>query len=197
MDITSYLLGKNSSGGSGADLSEYFTNTISDGTTNKPGYANMIKNIPSTTTVSGNSLNYAFDSIKGTTVPLLDTSNVVYMEYMFQNCVNLISIPLFDTSKVKDMRYMCNGCTNLKNVPLLKTSSLSGTNAFNSVFNGCLSLTDESLDNILQMCINATLYSNTKTLARLGLSSSDYPTSRIQALPHYQDFINAGWTIGY
>ena len=35
-------------------------------------------------------------------------------------------------------------------------------------------------------------------LAQLGITDTTaYPTSRIQALPHYQDFLDAGWTIGY
>lgn len=58
-------------------------------------------------------------------------------------------------------------------------------------------LTDASLDNILQMCINATSYTETKTLAELGLSNYRASVSRVEALPHYQDFLNAGWTIGY
>ena len=62
----------------------------------------------------------------------------------------------------------------------------------------CPNLTDTSLDNLLQMCINSNVTSSTrKNLNDVGLTATDYPVSRIQALPHYQDFINAGWTIGY
>lgn len=182
---------------SGADLNDYFTSTISAGTSNRPGYDDMIKNIPSTTIVDGASLNYAFVGLKGTTIPLLDTSNVMYMQYMFQNCENLITIPQINTSNVTDMRYMFSGCTALSQVPLLNTSSLRGSNAFNNMFLNCPSLTTQSLDNVLQMCINATSYSSTKTLAKLGFTSTNYPAATIQALPHYQDFIDAGWTIGY
>ena len=60
----------------------------------------------------------------------------------------------------------------------------------------CFSLSDTSLDNILQMCINATSYTATKTLNHIGIYLDTYPASRIQALPHYQDFLDAGWTIG-
>lgn len=34
-------------------------------------------------------------------------------------------------------------------------------------------------------------------ISKLGFSSNAYPKSRIQALSNYQDFINAGWSIGY
>lgn len=130
-------------------------------------------------------------------VPLLNTSNVTRIDEAFTDCP-IFSIPLIDTSKVTTMRQTFGGCNNLKNVPLLDTSSISATNGFQNTFNPCYSLTDESLDNILQMCINATSYPGTKTLKYLGFASyNGFPASRIQALPHYQDFIDAGWTIGY
>lgn len=130
-------------------------------------------------------------------VPLLDTSNVTDMSSMFQNCSKLESVPLLDTSKVLNIGNMFRDCTNLKNVPLFNTSKVKGFSSFQNTFSSCPNLTDASLDNILQMCINATLYTSTKTLARLGFIANSYPISRIEALPHYQDFIDAGWTIGY
>ena len=54
-----------------------------------------------------------------------------------------------------------------------------------------------NLNNILLSCISATSYTETKTLTQLGIYSYRYPASRIQALPNYQDFLNAGWTTGY
>ena len=65
------------------------------------------------------------------------------------------------------------------------------------MFTGCVKLTDNSLNNILQICINATLYTGTKTLYTLGFRSNKYSVERIQALSNYQAFIDAGWTIGY
>ena len=57
------------------------------------------------------------------------------------------------------------------------------------------SLTNESLDNILQFCITSKIENG--TLQYLGFDSNVYPINRIEALPHYQDFLDAGWTIGY
>jgi surface protein len=132
---------------------------------------------------------------KLTTIPLLDTSSVTTMSSMFLNCSSLATIPLLDTSNVTNMYDIFHGCTNLTTVPLLNTSSVTGN--MNNMFAQCSKLSNESLDNILQMCINATAYTGTKTLYFLGLRSSYYSVSKIQALPHYQDFIDAGWTIGY
>lgn len=167
----------NVSGGGGADLSDYFTSTITSGSSTTCGIQKMIKKIPDDAKIS-----------------LATTSG----QYMFNNCSVLLSIPpQFDTSAITNMKNMFSNCTSLKNVPLLDTSNVTGSNAFQNTFSYCTSLTDSSLDNILQMCINATLYAGTKTLVQLGFESTNYSASRIQALPHYQAFLNAGWTIGY
>lgn len=129
-----------------------------------------------------------------TTLPLLNTSNVDSMRGTFSGCSKLKTIPLFDTSNVTTMRGMFSSCNNLQNVPKLNTSKVTN---FQVMFSGCNVLTDESVDNILQMCANATSYTSTKTLAHMSLTSTFYPASKIQSLPHYQAFINAGWTIGY
>ena len=69
------------------------------------------------------------------------------------------------------------------------------TNGLNSTFTACSSLTNESLNNILQMCVNAINYPGVKTLKRLGLSSEQ--ATVCQGLSNYQAFLNAGWTTGY
>ena len=116
------------------------------------------------------------------------------MPNMFQGCSSLKTIPLLNTSSVDNMSSMFAYCYSLEDIPIFDTSNV--TNFYN-MFNSCGKLTDTSLNNILEMCINATSYTGTKTLARLGLTSNNYPTSKIESLPSYQDFINAGWTIGY
>ena len=128
------------------------------------------------------------------TVPTIDTTGVSNMPNMFQGCSSLKTIPLLNTSSVDNMSSMFAYCYSLEDIPIFDTSNV--TNFYN-MFNSCGKLTDTSLNNILEMCINATSYTGTKTLARLGLTSNNYPISKIESLPSYQDFINAGWTIGY
>lgn len=128
------------------------------------------------------------------TIPLLNTSNATRADGMFSNCTNLISIPQLDISKATNISSMFYNCYKLQTVPELNLTSATN---MSSMFYNCRVLTDTSLDNILKTCINATSYTGTKTLKQLGFNSSYYPASRIQALPHYQDFIDAGWTIGY
>jgi len=130
-------------------------------------------------------------------MPLVDTSNATSMSNMFMYCTNLTDVPLLDTSICASFAGMFSNCTNLKNIPIFNTTSATNTASLSSVFTNCTNLSTQSLDNILQMCIGATSYTGTKTLAKLGFVSTNYPATTIQALPHYQDFIDAGWTIGY
>lgn len=159
-------------------------------------YCYQLTSIPLFNTSNVTNMYSMFKGCKNlTTVPLLNTSNVTSMGSMFSGCSSLKSVPLFDTSNVTNMGDMFGGCSKLTDIPLFNTSKVTGFYAF--INNDTKKLTDESLDNILQMCINATSYTGTKTLYQLGFRSNPYPTTKIQALPHYQDFIDAGWTIGY
>ena len=147
MDIQSYLLGKNASGGGSGSNNNTFVDT-------------------SKTYDSG----YGIKSLI-TSIDKIDISNMQDIGALFSGCKNLVNLPILNTSKAPNMYGMFQNCTSLSN---------------------------QSLNNILIMCINATSYTGTKTLKQLGISSSKYyPVSRIEALPSYQDFIDAGWTIGY
>ena len=128
------------------------------------------------------------------TIPQLNTSNVTNMKQMFQECSNLTTIPLLDTSKVTGMSGMFNGCSNLTTIPLLDTSKVT---EIATIFNGCTSLSDDSLNNIMQMCINATSYTDTdtKTLQYIGLTSEQ--ADKCKTLSNYSAFTSAGWTTGY
>ena len=181
----------------GGDLGDYFNSTISysSGTS---GVNEMIKQIPADTVISGTNMDKMFNGCTSlTTIPLFDTSNITTMNETFRYCTGLTTVPLFNTSKVNTMQDMLNYCSKLTTVPVLDTSSIKFNNGFQNMFSGTTKLTDESLNNILTMCINATSYNGTKTLAFMGFQPRYYSASRIEALSNYQDFINAGWTTGY
>ncbi len=156
-----------------SDPSEFIAGELTTGTSTVSSLYKLIKKLPSNLTVSGTSL-----------------------QNSCRNCIGLIEAELIDTTGVENMNGMFNGCSNLEKVPVFNTSSITN---FNYMFGNCPKLTDESLENILTMCINATSYSGNKTLSELGLVTnlSIYTSARIQGLSNYQDFINAGWTIGY
>jgi hypothetical protein len=171
MDITSYLLGKNSAGGGGGGSDLDWTAL---------GYAKRPQAIDE-------AYNYA-KQIKNNWVPATSLSE------KFRDYYNLYFMPLVDTSITTNFNNMFRNCNQLTTIPVL---DLSQATSFNYMFHECTHLSDESLNNILQMAINTTSFTGAKYLTQFGFSSTNYPATRIQALPSYQAFLDAGWTIGY
>ena len=186
------------------DKNIYFIPTKTDGTilldtsnvTNMYTMFSVCKNlteIPLLNTSNATNMNSMFSGCTNlTTIPQLNTSNATNMGYMFSGCTNLTEIPLLDTSNVTNMGYMFRGCTNLTTIPQLNTSKATN---MGYMFSGCSSLSDNSLNNVLAMCTNATAYTGTKTLKNIGLTSDQ--ATKCAALSNYSAFTAAGWTTGY
>ena len=197
-------------------IPELNTSNVTDMTWMFAGCSNLTT-IPELNTSNVTNMPNMFDGCKNlATIPLLDTSNVTNMNQMFTNCKNLITISLLNTSKVTNMTYMFNGCSSLTTIPLLDTSNavymdqmfygctnlttipLLDTRKVTSIsdmFGGCSSLSDDSLNNIMQMCVTATSYTGTKTLKYIGLTSEQ--ADKCKTLSNYSAFTSAGWTTGY
>ena len=137
-----------------------------------------------------NGMFYDCTSLKS--VPLLNTSSTQDMGSMFGHCASLVEIPQFDTSNVTKLSSFARDCSELTILPMLNTTNVTTMGAM--VYQ-CNKLPDESLNNILAMCINAKKYTETKTLKAIGLSSEQ--ATRCQTLSNYSAFTNAGWTTGY
>ena len=127
-----------------------------------------------------------------TTVPLLDTSNVTDMTCMFSGCSSLTTIPQLDTSNVTNMNNMFDMCPALVSLPQLNTSNV--TNVY-YLFHQCPNLSNESLNNILAMCIGATKITSNKTLNYIGLSQTQ--AQICTTLSNWSAFVSAGWSTGY
>jgi hypothetical protein len=126
----------------------------------------------------------------------VDTSNLTDTSSMFYFCKQLVTIPTINTINSRSFATMFYGCSELVNLPLLDTRNVSlNQYSFRDAFGGCPKLSEQSLNNILQMCINATRYTGAKTLYYIGLTSAQATTC--QSLSNYQDFLDAGWTTGY
>ena len=149
-----------------------------------------LKKVPLLNTSNVTTMQNMFTSCSSLlTIPLFNTSKLTSMRSMFSNCYALRSIPLIDTSRVTNMYYCFQNCYGLTSIPELNTSSVT---EMGGMFSYCYNLSDESLNNILKMCINATSYTGTKTLSTIGIDSTTY-SNRITSLSNYNDFINAGW----
>lgn len=117
--------------------------------------------------------------------------NVYYMSSMCNGCSSLITFPYINTTNSQHANYLCYNCTNLKNVPVM---DFANTNTWSNAFSGCPNLSDESLNNILAICMSATK-SATKTLKYIGLTSAQ--ATKCTTLSNYSAFTAAGWTTGY
>lgn len=177
----------------GADLSDYFMHTAYTGGSGSPGVAKIVKKIPDDT-VAVYDMSYAFQLCSNlTSFPLIDTSNVGKFRSAFGGCSSLTSFPQLNTSNVTDMYNMFGSCFNLITVPVLNTSRATD---MRDMFYYCPALSNESLNNIMQMCININpSYNKAKTLSSIGLTQTQATTC--QSLSNYQAFLEAGWTTGY
>lgn len=122
----------------------------------------------------------------------INTSNLKTMNNFFTGCKALKSIPELDTHAVTNMVNMFLGCGSLVSVPILDMSSLTD---IQNMFNLCLSLSTNSLNNILASLATATKITSNKTLAYIGLSEEQATTST--TLSNWAACETAGWTTGY
>lgn len=143
-------------------------------------------------------------------LPLVKNCTTCYR--MYYNNTLVRNAQLFDTSGCTDFRQMLYGATSLKSIPSYDLSSATNLsqmfyncswletignysvpNATNmqNMFKNDGSLTSDSLNKILAMCITAT-NCPTKTLSYIGLDSTQIATC--QTLSNYSDFVSAGWS---
>ena len=136
----------------------------------------------------------------------VDTSNVVYMNSMFEDCKSLTSLDLssfntskvsamymmffgcsslesldlsnFNTSKVIDMKYMFSGCSSLKSVDLSKFNTSNVTN-MEYMFNGCKTLSSLNLSNFDTSNVGdmQSMFENCGSLISLNLNN--FNTSKV------------------
>lgn len=138
-----------------------------------------------------------------TSLPYFDASNGTNFSQMCGSCSALVSFPQINTSNGTNFYNMFTNCKALVNVPVLDWSKATN---LNDVFGGytsaaqpaCDNLSNESLNNILEMCANATAYiqqGTNMTLKYIGLTSAQATTC--QTLSNWDAFVAAGWTTGY
>lgn len=98
----------------------------------------LLKNTPLLNTSKVNNMKYMFGGDYNIiTAQHLDLQNVKDTSHMFRDCNELTSVSLSNTSKVTNMTYMFYNCYKLTTIPQLDTSSV--TNMAN-MFNGCQNL---------------------------------------------------------
>lgn len=180
----------------GVDINDYINPVFAGGVTasNKNGVSQLITRLPVVDMINTNSMSYFFHGCTSlvTIDQIINTQNITDMSHAFSGCSKLTAIPEFSTINLTKWYYTFYNCSSLVTVPMLSTRNIS---TINNPFSGCTSLSNESLNNILRMCINATSYTGTKTLERVGLTEDQ--ATICETLSNYQAFLDAGWTTGY
>lgn len=136
------------------------------------------------------------------TAPSLDMSSVTKCPYMFKDCTALTSVPQYNMSNCTDPGAMFNGCSALVTVPQFnwsKVTSFGGALSSTHMFDGCTSLSNASLNNILASLTSATSFSGglltPKTLKFIGLTQAQ--ATICEGLSNFAAFTAAGWSTGY
>lgn len=145
--------------------------------------------------ISKTSLDGFFSDLKNLKkISFKSKNNITSMNTMFYYCQKLEEVDFsnVDTSKVVDMSNMFYSCNKLKTITELDTNKLVN---MSGAFYNCTTLSNDSLNNILLMCANATSYTGTKTLQNIGLSSEQATTCT--GLSNWASAQSAGWTTGY
>ena len=186
-DVTNYI------GANVNVVSEYNAEVNSTFTSSNDTVIKNIKKLPSINCINLTNLWNFFGNFKSLEeITLINTDNITSISDAFSGCSNLKEVTYFNTNNVTNMNRAFQLCSSLTTIPILDTSKVE---FFSSTFSACVSLSNEGLNNILAMCIGATSWTGTKTLAYIGLDNTQATTC--QGLSNYQAFLNAGWTTGY
>lgn len=132
--------------GGGVDLSDYFNDTISNGTSSLPGWKNTVKNLPDNMKIATASCSYMFSGYTGTTIPKLTVADGITIkscDYMFNSCRNatefdLSSIDLSNVTDVASMFYYCNKATKIDIRTFDNANVTSSQNMMRYIPDNCL-----------------------------------------------------------
>ena len=145
--------------------------------------------------ISKTSLSGFFSDLKNLKkISFKSRNNITDMTTMFYFCSNLEEVDFsnVDTSNVANMSNIFYGCNRLKTITELDTNKVVN---MSGAFHNCTALSNDSLNNVLAMCANATSYTGTKTLQNIGLTSAQATTCT--GLSNWAAAQSAGWTTGY
>ena len=114
---------------------------------------------------------------------------------MFMNCTNLVSLPILnvDTVTILYMDNFASNCINLINVPEIIGPHIT---IMNSAFSRCNNLSNNSIQNIINMCLNSNMSYYRKNLNIMNSYSPFYNTNITsdRYSNRLTELTEAGWT---
>jgi surface protein len=147
-----------------------------------------------------NAMRMFFNCRHFTEPPYLKTNSVTVADSMFVNCTNLYRTTFtepaddYNTSNLISMNYMFQNCTNLVIISELNTAKVT---YMRQAFAYCNNLSADSIDRIINMCLNAVNMASTeKTLLTTSTRSPFYKTNITNSryTNRLSELSAAGWT---
>ena len=169
--------------------------------------------------ISSLNLNINGNFLKSSSVPYINITDLVYScisitDFSANINVNLVPttfnispvsyspnivnyyLNIVVSSQTNNMRFAFLGASNMVNFYISASSLDSVVPKFNYLyFPNTNTLSDESLDNILGFLVNINYTGSSKTLNNMGLRQVN--NLRWESLSNYNNFINAGYSVGY
>ena len=138
-----------------------------------------------------------FAQWQGETLPINSIGKATSLYCFCLNATGLVTFPQIDTSKVIRFQRFLDGCSNLVNMPALDMTNAYNNSYIQNMFHDCLSLSDDSLNNILASLATAVKVTSTtiKKLSYVGLSKEQ--AEKCITLSNWQTLSENGWVTGY
>lgn len=183
---------------SGADLSEYFNDTITRfSASGKDTLNNLVKKLPDITVANSvTSLANAFTGLKLEEFSKITFgANITDLSTIFASCskVYLIDTSGFNTANVTTFYGMFDGCSNLENIDVSNINVSSGTD-FRFMFSYCTKIKSLNTSSWISQNVQNTgsMFSNCRLLTSIDLSgfttpnltNTSYMFENCQALQH-------------
>lgn len=103
-----------------------------------------------------------------TTIPNINTSKATNMERMFEECNALTSIPQLDTSNVTNMHNMFYWCNSITTIPPLDTSNVTNTTGMFYNCNKLTALSQLDVRKVTEYNSDSYMFRNCKSLVDFG-----------------------------
>lgn len=138
----------------GDNINDYFNTVTSDAGMSfmNTTIAGCIKKLPPLDTSKSTNMQYMFqDCTELISIPEMNTSNVTTMNGMFSGCRKIETIPNIDTSKVTDMYRMFNNCYSLVSIPEMNTQNVTSMGYMFAYCNNLTSIPEMNTSKVTNM----------------------------------------------
>lgn len=155
-----------------------------------------LRELPNIDFSTSTDMDFAFyQCVNINTVPNYNLSMTPSFYYTFANLRNITSLPNFYCPNVKGMSLAFMNCVNLVDVPEWQFNNLNGS-LYRS-FMYCNKLSSNSIQNIINMCLNSNITSSSSKNLNTQNSSSPFYYTNITSSKYsnrLSELTAAGWT---